>query len=141
MSICPQPRSPLRSGALVCAMGWDFLDGRSQRTRSLSRGLIWKRKSRSVVGAQGVHEKILGARRKSCDLFVAAAWTTGVGVWSNGGQAVCLLRGTSVHSLPCSDDAGRHLIYRASSISLVQKKDVCSLGGLEDRSCWRWAKK
>ena len=73
---------------------------------------------------------------------VATAWTTGLGVWSDGGHAVCLLRGTSVHSLPCCDDAGRPLTYRASSISLVQKKkDVWSSGGREDRSCWRWANK
>ena len=39
-------------------------------------------------------------------LFVATAWTTGLGVWSDGRHAICPSRGTSVPSLPFFDDAG-----------------------------------
>ena len=57
-------------GLVSCLfLGSGLWDGRSQRTRSFSHGLIWSRKSRPEVGAGRVHEGLPGARRNLCDLF------------------------------------------------------------------------
>ena len=39
-----------------------------------------------------------GARRNCAIFITATAWTTGLGVWSDGRRAICSLRGARVPS-------------------------------------------
>ena len=124
---------PVRSGAPVC---------------SLCRDLVWAITVNKVIqpwsdleskikaggGCSERSRRISQGARRNCAISIAAtAWTTGLGVWSDGRRAICSLRGERVPSHFCCVDAGCLLTYRASSISLVLQKTMVVILGLWHR--------